>query len=46
MKQQLKLATMAVLLSVTAGTAVAQEKIKIGVIVTLSGPPAALGAQV
>ena len=46
MKQQFKLAAVAVLLSVAAGTAVAQEKIKIGVIVTLSGPPAALGAQV
>ena len=46
MKQQLKLAAMALLLSMTAGAAAAQEKIKIGVIVTLSGPPAALGAQV
>src|SRR5436190_8187358 len=46
MKQQLKLAAMALLLSMAAGAAAAQEKIKIGVIVTLSGPPAALGAQV
>ena len=40
MKQQLKLAGLAVLLSVAAGQAVAQEKLKIGVIVTLSGPAA------
>jgi branched-chain amino acid transport system substrate-binding protein len=46
MKQKLKVAGLAVLLSVTAGGAIAQEKIKIGVIVTLSGPAAALGAQV
>src|SRR5882762_834138 len=46
MKQRLKLAGLAVLLSVAAGQAAAQEKIKIGVIVTLSGPPAALGQQV
>ena len=46
MKQQLKLAGLAILLSVAAGQAAAQEKIKIGVIVTLSGPAAALGAQV
>jgi branched-chain amino acid transport system substrate-binding protein len=42
----LKLAGLAVLLSVATGPAAAQEKIKIGVIVTLSGPAAALGAQV
>src|SRR5438552_17117830 len=41
-----KLALLAVLLSIAAGQAAAQEKLKIGVIVTLSGPPAALGAQV
>jgi ABC-type branched-subunit amino acid transport system substrate-binding protein len=46
MKQQLKLAGLAVLLSVTVHPAVAQEKLKIGVIVTLSGPAAALGQQV
>jgi branched-chain amino acid transport system substrate-binding protein len=46
MKQQLKLAGLAVLLSLAAGHAIAQEKLKIGVIVTLSGPAAALGAQV
>ena len=46
MKQQLKMAGLAVLLGVAAGQAAAQEKVKIGVIVTLSGPAAALGAQV
>ncbi len=46
MKQQLKLATMTVLLGVAAAPAMAQEKLKIGVIVTLSGPAAALGQQV
>src|ERR1700750_3229874 len=45
MKQQLKLAGLAVLLSVAAGQAVAQEKLKIGGIVTLSGPAAVLGQQ-
>src|ERR1700704_1270163 len=46
MKQRFELAGLAILLSVAAGQATAQEKIKIGVIVTLSGPAAALGAQV
>jgi len=46
MKQQLKLAGLAVVLSLATGHAIAQEKLKIGVIVTLSGPAAALGAQV
>src|SRR5258708_26075376 len=46
MKQQLKLAGLAVLLSIASGQAVAQEKLKIGVIVTLSGPAAVLGQQV
>src|SRR3979490_751079 len=46
MMQPLKLPGLAGLLSVAAGQAAAQEKIKIGVIVTLSGPAAALGAQV
>jgi len=46
MKVQLKLAGLVVLLSAAAGQAAAQEKLKIGVIVTLSGPAAALGAQV
>src|ERR1044071_204123 len=38
-------AGLAILLSFAAGHAFAQEKIKLGVIVTLSGPAAALGAQ-
>jgi branched-chain amino acid transport system substrate-binding protein len=46
MKQQLKLAGLAVLASLATGQAVAQDKIKIGLIVTLSGPAAALGQQV
>src|SRR3982074_1149360 len=46
MKQLLKWAGLAVLVSVAAGEAGAQEKLKIGVIVTLSGPAAALGQQV
>src|SRR5438034_8251019 len=46
MMQPLKLAGLAVLMSVAAGQAAAQEKVKIGGIVTLSGPAAALGAQV
>jgi len=46
MKQSLKLTGLAVVLGVAATPAAAQEKIKIGVIVTLSGPPAALGQQV
>jgi branched-chain amino acid transport system substrate-binding protein len=45
MKQQLKLAGLLVLLNALAGQAVAQEKLKIGVIVTLSGPAAVLGQQ-
>ena len=45
MKQQLKLTGVAVALSVLAGHAIAQEKLKIGVIVTLSGPAAVLGQQ-
>jgi branched-chain amino acid transport system substrate-binding protein len=46
MKQQLKLAGLAALFGILANAAVAQEKLKIGVIVTLSGPAAALGQQV
>src|SRR5260370_14841556 len=46
MKQQSKLAGLGVLLSVAAHPALAQEKLKIGIIVTLSGPAAALGQQV
>ena len=40
MKQSLKLTGLAVLLGVAGGPAVAQEKIKVGTIVTLSGPAA------
>ena len=46
MKQQLNLARLAALLSLAITPAMAQEKIKIGVIVTTSGPAAALGQQV
>jgi branched-chain amino acid transport system substrate-binding protein len=46
MRQQLISAAAAVLFGLAAGSASAQEKLKIGVIVTTSGPPAALGAQV
>jgi len=46
MKQPLKWAGLALLMGLAAGQAVAQEKIKVGVIVTLSGPAAALGQQV
>src|SRR3978361_1399747 len=46
MRQQLKSAALAVLFGVAANAAAAQEKVKIGVIVTLSGPAAALGQQV
>ncbi len=45
MKQALKSAGLALLLGLAASHAVAQEKIKIGVIVTLSGPAAVLGQQ-
>jgi branched-chain amino acid transport system substrate-binding protein len=45
MKQSLKSIGLALLLAITANHAVAQEKIKIGVIVTLSGPAAVLGQQ-
>ncbi|MCP4620881.1 MAG: ABC transporter substrate-binding protein [Bradyrhizobium sp.] len=46
MRQRLAFAAMAAVLGLTAGSATAQEKIRIGVIVTTSGPPAALGGQV
>src|SRR6516164_9837264 len=46
MKRQLKWAGLALLLGLGADPALAQEKIKLGVIVTLSGPAAALGQQV
>ncbi|MEO6839961.1 MAG: ABC transporter substrate-binding protein [Bradyrhizobium sp.] len=45
MKQSLKSAGLAILLGLTASHAYAEEKIKIGVIVTLSGPAAVLGQQ-
>src|SRR2546428_14179365 len=45
MKQSLTLTGLAVVLGVAATPAAAQEKIKIGVITTLSGPAAVLGQQ-
>src|SRR5438876_1851690 len=45
MKQQLKLAGLAILMGVAAGQAGAQEKVTVGVIVTLSGSAAVLGQQ-
>jgi branched-chain amino acid transport system substrate-binding protein len=45
MKQSSTLTGLAVVLSVVAAPAAAQEKIKIGVITTLSGPAAVLGQQ-
>lgn len=49
MKQRMKLAGLAVMMGVAAGSAVAQEKgqekIKVGVVVTLSGAGAVLGQQ-
>src|ERR1700678_2050063 len=46
MKQYLQRAALTILLGVMANPAAAQEKLKIGVIVTSSGPAAALGQQV
>ncbi|BAC51343.1 blr6078 [Bradyrhizobium diazoefficiens USDA 110] len=46
MKTQTTLAAAALLLGTAMSPALAQEKIKLGVIVTLSGPAAALGQQV
>ncbi|MDA9491990.1 ABC transporter substrate-binding protein [Bradyrhizobium sp. CCBAU 11361] len=46
MKTQTTLAAAALLLGTAMSSALAQEKIKLGVIVTLSGPAAALGQQV
>ncbi|KTT65197.1 ABC transporter substrate-binding protein, partial [Sphingomonas endophytica] len=46
MKQLTRLAGLAALLGIAASPAAAQEKIKIGVLVTTSGPAAALGQQV
>src|SRR5947209_8438348 len=45
MKQSLKLTGLAVLLGIATAPATAQEKIRIGVITTLSGPAAVLGQQ-
>src|ERR1700729_3956196 len=45
MRQKLKWAALAMLLGLPVNPAAAQEKIKIGVIVTLSGPAAVLGQQ-
>ncbi|MGA7807335.1 ABC transporter substrate-binding protein, partial [Bradyrhizobium sp.] len=45
MQQLWKLAGLAVLLSIAVRPAVADDKIRIGVIVTLSGPAAGLGQQ-
>ena len=46
MRQRLKWAAAVAVAGVIASPAAAQEKLKVGVIVTLSGPAAALGAQV
>lgn len=46
MKTQMTLAAAAMLLGTAMSPALAQEKIKLGVVVTLSGPAAALGQQV
>lgn len=46
MKQQVKSAGLAALFALIANAAVAQEKLKIGLVLTLSGPAAALGQQV
>jgi branched-chain amino acid transport system substrate-binding protein len=45
MKQQSKWAGLAILTSVISSAALAQDKIKVGIIVTLSGPAAVLGQQ-
>src|SRR5436309_9201589 len=44
--RQVRCGGLAILMVFAAGQALAQEKLKIGVIVTLSGPAAALGQQV
>ena len=46
MRQQLKWAALAAACGVFAAPAAAQEKLKIGLVLTLSGPAAALGQQV
>jgi len=45
MKRQLSFVALVALLSLFANASLAQEKIKVGVIVTLSGPAAVLGQQ-
>ena len=45
MKQPLKWAALAIVLGAVANPALAEDKIKIGVLVTLSGPAAVLGQQ-
>src|SRR5712671_7238032 len=44
--RHVRCAGLAILMALAAHPALAQEKLKIGVIVTLSGPAAALGQQV
>jgi branched-chain amino acid transport system substrate-binding protein len=46
MRQPLSLAAFAALFGLLAGPATAQEKLKIGLVLTLSGPAASLGTQV
>ena len=46
MKQQLKLVGLATLFAISTNAAAAQEKLRIGLVLTLSGPAAALGQQV
>jgi hypothetical protein len=46
MRPTLKTATGAAALSLLMGTTALAENLKIGVVVTLSGPPAALGQQI
>jgi branched-chain amino acid transport system substrate-binding protein len=45
MNKQSRAAGLAILLSIVSSAAVAEDKIKVGVIVTLSGPAAVLGQQ-
>ena len=44
--RHVRCAGLAIMMALAGGQACAQEKLKIGVIVTLSGPAAALGQQV
>jgi branched-chain amino acid transport system substrate-binding protein len=46
MRQVLRVAVFAAVFGISADSALAQEKLKIGLVVTLSGPAAALGQQV